>query len=281
VSYVQHILTRVTFFDRQKFHWRKELPNTIIVWKSPGLYFCACATLQRFNRWERRSRGVEYSFLLFFLFCVGGCIFSLCVWLTGCFCCCCLGFALLFRSLAQRDSTKGQHNEYPTFSTAVAFSCSPPPLDRFLSGVFSSTKEARCVVFQVGRRSPSSFPSDSECYVNRITSHLIGKWDFSSPCGSNSNGSIHFQTQWHRYEPIVTQIFPFLVSLFLFFFCVLNVCNLKLFKKGFRLQTPFFLGGVKDRTQLQNVIRCLVSTHFQFSFFFLILFFHSVKLPPS
>lgn len=81
-------------------------------------------------------------------------IFFVCVWLTGC--CCCLGFALLFRSLAQRDSTKGQHNEYPTFSTAVAFSYSPPPLDRFLSGVFSSTKEARCVVFQVGR-SPSSF----------------------------------------------------------------------------------------------------------------------------
>lgn len=53
-------------------------------------------------------------------------IFFVCVWLTGC--CCCLGFALLFRSLAQRDSTKGQHNEYPTFSTAVAFSYSPPPL---------------------------------------------------------------------------------------------------------------------------------------------------------
>lgn len=95
----------------------------------------------------------------------------MCVWLTGCFCCCCLGFALLFRSLAQRDSTKGQHNEYPTFSTAVAFSCSPPPLDRFLSGVFSSTKEARCVVFQVGRRR-SPFPFFPRFQVLRKSNNI-------------------------------------------------------------------------------------------------------------
>lgn len=141
-------------------------------------------------------------------------IFFVCVWLTGC--CCCLGFALLFRSLAQRDSTKGQHNEYPTFSTAVAFSYSPPPLDRFLSGVFSSTKEARCVVFQVGR-SPSSFFPRFQVLRKSNNIPFNRKMRFQFPaCGSNSNGSIHFQTQWHRYQPIVTQIFPFFFFPFLF-----------------------------------------------------------------
>jgi hypothetical protein len=70
--------------------------------------------------------------------------------------------------------------------------------------------------FPGGKKPLFFFSPDSKCYVNRITFPLIGKWDFSSPCGSNSNGSIHFQTQWHRYEPIVTQIFPFLLFFFLF-----------------------------------------------------------------
>lgn len=99
-------------------------------------------------------------------------IFFVCVWLTGC--CCCLGFALLFRSLAQRDSTKGQHNEYPTFSTAVAFSYSPPLSIVSSLGFFPLPKRPG-VSFSRWEEAPLLFSPDSKCYVNRITSHLIGK----------------------------------------------------------------------------------------------------------